>query len=280
MAGVASFAVALACGACRSPAPRNQEGPGRPRVVSLHDVTTEFVFRLGQVDKLVGIAEPVDVAEAVQSAVRHVPRTGSIESLRSLAPDLVLGLRVIEEREPELVRGLRELGIQVRLWHPTELADVYTLASGVGAALGVRERGRTLSLELQGRARPTAAAVRSRPRVFVYDCCEPPFTAGRSALLSALIWRAGGQNTFADLRADWAHVSWEEVLARRPELVVINAYAAEAKADVEDKRRTLARLRGLRQVPVLVLPLYWSLGGPGALDALEKLEQGMAQVAG
>jgi iron complex transport system substrate-binding protein len=115
--------------------------------------------------------------------------------------------------------------------------------------------------------------------VFVYDCCDPAFTAGGSAVVSDVIRRAGGQNIFADLRADWTKVSWEAVIARRPELVVIHDYQYERQAGLREKRRRLAALPSLAGVPVVVLPLGLALGGLRSFDGLAQLRSAVASLA-
>jgi iron complex transport system substrate-binding protein len=115
-------------------------------------------------------------------------------------------------------------------------------------------------------------------RVFVYDCCDPPFTAARGSVLTDLIRRAGGRNVFDDVDADWTHVSWESVVARRAELVVIHSYAQEG--DLDGKLRRLRSIPGMREVPVIVMPLRESLGGLGSFDGLDRLRAAIAGDAG
>ena len=63
------------------------------------------------------------------------------------------------------------------------------------------------------------------PRVFVYDSGESaPFTAARYAMPTALIEAAGGLNIMDDFEKNWATVTWEEVVERNPEVVVIVNY--------------------------------------------------------
>jgi iron complex transport system substrate-binding protein len=116
-------------------------------------------------------------------------------------------------------------------------------------------------------------------RVFVYDCCDPPFSTGGRTVLSDLIGRAGGVNVFADLDAGWSAVSWEQVLARRPQLIVVDDYASGA-AGLRRKRAALERFAALAGLPVLVLPLGAVLGGVRSIDALEALRASVARVRG
>lgn len=248
-----------------------------PGLVSLHDVTTEMVVALGATERLLGMAEPVDSPSEVRRAVSRIPRVASLESILPLRPDVVLGLGVVAERDPELVSRLRERGVEVYLSDPATVADVYSLTRAVAQRAGAIGAGERLVEGLRVRMeRATASAPARRIRVFVYDCCDPPFTAGGKTVLTDLIERAGGRNVFAELDADWAHVSWEEVVARRPELVVIHSYAHEGQGDVPDKTRLLRAIPTLSRLPTVVVPLGCSLGGLQSADGLERLRRAMA----
>lgn len=272
-----ALAAAAAVGGCaRSPVLE-----AGPRVVSLHDVTTEVMVRLGAVDRLAGVSPPVDASDAVVGAIAGVPRVAGLESILAVRPGLVLGLPVVEAQDPALVRALRAAGVEVLLSAPRRLEDVADLVEAIAGRVGAAAVGRTLAGEV--RAAAAAAPPRGgRPRrVFVYDCCEPPFTAGRDTVLTDLIRRSGGENVFSSVDADWAHVSWEEVVASRPELIVMHRYRDDDREDgqggVADKRRTLDRIPGLRGVRTLVMPLGESLGGLRSLEGLARLRDALSE---
>jgi iron complex transport system substrate-binding protein len=254
-------------------------GTSLPRVVSLHDVTTEIVVALGAVDVLVGVGGPVELPAPVQRALAGVPRVDGAESIAAVRPTLVLGTDVVAERSPELVTFLRGRGVQVWLAAPARLDDVFAAVAEVATRLGRAERGRALVDGLRGRAAAVAPPARAQPvPVFVYDCCDPAFTAAGKAVISDVIARAGGRNVFADLDADWTKVSWEQVIARHPRLVLVHAYDYEGQGDVAAKRRQLRAIRALADLPVTVLPLGLSLGGIRSVDALERLAPILAGV--
>jgi iron complex transport system substrate-binding protein len=242
-----------------------------PRIISLHDVTTEIVVALGVAHHLVGVADPVDTTREVQQSLSGVPRVAGLESIVALRPDVVLGLDVIAERDPDLVARVRERGIDVYLANPARVDDVYVTIRQVAARVGAN--GEQLVAAL--RARMDGRARQARTRVFVYDCCDPPFTAGGKTVLTDVIARAGGHNVFGDLDADWTSVSWEAVVAREPELVVIHSYKYDGQGDVADKRAKLATIGPLAKLPTVVLPLGWSLGGIRSADAFDRLREVM-----
>jgi len=275
--------------ACRSRAVAPPAGGGAAeapvRAISLHDVTTEAIVAAGGAGRLVGVVEPVTTSEADRAALAGVARVGSVESILALRPSVVLGLAVVAREDPDLVAALRGRGIPVELWEPRTLDDSLALVRAVAARVGLAARGDAVARALAARVGALAAAapaVRAPAptRVFVYDCCDPPFTAGGGTVLSDLIARAGGDNVFADLDAGWTAVSWEQVIARRPGLIVIDAYGGRAATDgaaaVERKRATLRRFSALAGVPTVVVPLGAVLGGPRVVDAIEILRAALA----
>jgi iron complex transport system substrate-binding protein len=90
-------------------------------------------------------------------------------------------------------------------------------------------------------------------------------------VLHDLIDRAGGANVFGDLAAGWTHVSWEDVVARRPELVVIHSYRHDGQGDVADKLRAVRAIAPLAELPTVVVPLGCSLGGLRSVEGLARL---------
>lgn len=247
-----------------------------PRVVSLHEVTTEMVVALGAKARLVGIGDPVDPSPELARDVASVPRVEGLESILAVHPTVVLGLETVGEQSPEIVAALRERGVEVWLGDPATLADVHTMVAEVAKRSGVGDGGAALLATLAAREAGGATPAALRRRVFVYDCCDPPFTAGGRTVLTDLIRRAGGENVFADLADDWTHVSWEAAAARAPDVAVVNAYAMEGQGDVEAKVASLRRIPGWKDLPVVVVPLGEALGGLRSIDGLVRLRAAFA----
>jgi len=270
--------VLLAAAGCHAPA--HVRAGDAPRIVSLHDVTTEILVALGATDRMVGARRPVQVPREVGAALATIPRVGDTESIVASQPTLVVGTSVVAREAPDLVTYLRDVGIEVVLVDPQGLDDVYDSVMEVARRAQVPDAGVTLVARLRDRSGAAASGAQEPVRVFVYDCCDPPFTAAQRTVLSDLIARAGGRNVFADVDAGWTKVSWEQVVARRPQLVVIHAYREEGESAVETKRARLRAMPGLADVPVTVMPLGFSLGGIRSVDGLEHLRLAIAGLRG
>jgi len=272
LAAVGCVVLATACrGSALSP-----EDDGRPRIVSLHDVTTELLVELGAVERIVGIAKLVDGTADVERAVAGIPRVGGLETILSRKPNVVVGLSVVEEQSPDLVAHLRKRGVDVYLADPKRIEDIYLMTIALGERAQATRAARRVLAEMQAKLALDVPASGTQPSVFVYDCCDPPFTAGGKTVLTDVIKRAGGENLFRELDADWTHVSWEEVVARKPDLIVVHAYEHDGQLGVLEKRQRLERFPSLAGVPTVVLPLGESLGGLRSADGFVRLRGAIA----
>lgn len=247
--------MALILLACTSAVPTDG-----PRIVSLHDTTTEIVVGLGRAGDLVAILEPEFLSPGAATAVALVPTLGapvSAEALRALRPTVVLGTEDIVQHQPELANLANATWID-----PSGLDGLWAAVRTVGVAIGTPAESYVATLQAR---LPTPDS--GDLAVFTYDCCDPPFTMGGRAPLTELLGRLGARNVFADLDQDWTRVSWEAVILRSPRLVIVDDYDGEG--DAAEKVETIrARLPG---VPTVVLPLGMALEGPRTLDAVDLL---------
>lgn len=234
--------------------------PTGPRIVSLHDTTTEIVVGLGRAHELVAVMEPEFLSPEAAAAVADLPKLSapvSVEALRVLHPTAVVGTEDVPQHQPELERFPAATWID-----PAGLDGLWSAVGQVGAAIGAPTDAYLAALK----ARVPAPVAGDLP-VFFFDCCDPPFTMGGRAPLTELLPRMGARNVFADLDQDWARVSWEAALVAEPRLVVIDAYDGEG--DAADKAAVVREKLG--DVPTVVLPLGLALEGPRTLDAVEAL---------
>jgi ABC-type Fe3+-hydroxamate transport system substrate-binding protein len=258
---------------------------GAPRVVSLHEVTTEMIVALGAEGSLVGLEDPVDPGpelEAAMARLAKVPRVDGLETILAVHPTVVLGLQTVADHSPDLVAELRQRGIEVWLGDPSSLDDVHAMVREVARRSGVADGGAALVARLEAKEAASAPARPRQParplRAFVYDCCDPPFTAGGQTVLTDVLHRAGAVNVFADLADDWTHVSWEAAVERAPDVAIVNAYAMDGQGDVAAKIASLHRIAGWERLPVVVLPLGEALGGLRSVDGLARLEAAFARL--
>lgn len=157
------------------------------------------------------------------------------------------------------------------------LDQLRTEITEVARTFGVPERGERLLADERRRIEAVSARVkdRAKPAVFVYDSGEASaFTSGGKGIGNEIVALAGGTNVFADLDDTFGDVSWEKVIERKPEVVLIYDYGGTT---VEAKKQRLLNDPALAQVPAIknrrfvVLPLSSAVLGVRIADAVESL---------
>ena len=240
--------------------------PQPERIISLAPSITETLFALELGDRVVGVTSYCDYPpEARQKVdVGDTLRPG-IEKIVALKPDLVI-VSTASQLE-SFVRKLDEVGIPVYISNPRDLEGVLKSIENLGDICGVSDRGRELSRELRARVESVESRVagRERPAVFLALGSNPLITAGRNAFVTDLINRAGGRSISSDETADYPQYSLETAVARRPEVIFLQAGEDDLPA-------------GLKQTPAAVAGRVYRLEddlllrpGPRIVDGLEQM---------
>ena len=97
---------------------------------------------------------------------------------------------------------------------------------------------------------------------------ESPFTVGQYAMPNNLIQLAGGENIFMDAEEDWFNASWEEVIARNPDVIVVQDADWGAAEDHIVTLQSLPQLASVNAIQIarfVVLPYRFAT--PSLLNA-------------
>lgn len=272
-----SLVMLLCVTACASRILEDEAGrkvtvPDHPhRLVCLAPSITDTVYTLGRGDSIVGITNYTKYPKEA----REKPSIGgvidpSLEKLVSLKPDLVLAIGDLNS--VDLIRAIERFGFPVFVVNPHGLQDIYRSIANIGKAIDAEREASTLVGKLQARE----AAVRQRvagkpePRVFFLLWPDPLMTAGRGAFITELIELAGGKSVTADLPNEWPRLSFESVLAKHPEYLLL---VRGSGVDFENLRSqgNWARLEAVRDRKVFYADDRIQFPSPMAFDALEDL---------
>ncbi|MFF9760701.1 MULTISPECIES: ABC transporter substrate-binding protein [Streptomyces] len=265
------------------------------RVVTIHQHPAELMLALGLKERMVGTAFPDSAVlpelrknyEAIPELAKKEP---SFEKILDAEPDFVYGGygSAFAENEGRSRKAFADAGIDTYLNREycgkkrVTMEDTYDEIRTIGEVFGVPDRADELVADLEGRVGRAAAEVAGEPEVpvFVYDSGDKSaFTAGGKSLGTELIRLAGGENVFADLDDVFGDVSWEQVVARKPEVIAVYDYADAGS--VEEKKTFLLSQPALADVPAVrnkrfvVLPLTATLVGIRSAYAVEDLARGL-----
>jgi iron complex transport system substrate-binding protein len=280
------------------------------RIASLLPSATEIVCALGLEDALVAVSHSCDFAGRVESLPRvtstRVPRGAPSQEidavvrgclhrgeslyqldealLESLRPDLIVTQALCEVcavGPAEVDRAVPALSSQPRVitLEPRTLEEVFGAIEAVGAAVGRSEHAAALVSGLRRRVaavRTRSLALTHRPRVAFLEWADPPICGGHWN--PELVELAGGRDGLGRRGEPSRRVAWEEVLAWRPEVMVL----ACCGFDEARGRRELDSLRlrpGFEGLPcardgrTYVMDGVWlfSRPGPTLVESLERL---------
>lgn len=261
------------------------------RVVSMNVHTTEILFTLGLEDYIVGTAyNNAEILPEFKEKFDKIPiladRYPSLEVLLDSEPDFVYGRdSAFGENGPADVKDLAEFGIKSyavkgTLVNGATMDDVYEDFLNLGRIFEVEEK----SIEIVNTMQDEMQAIQDKlgdidkpVRVLVFDMGgDTVFTAGLS-LQSTLIEMAGGINIFNDIASNWGRVSWEEVVDRNPDVIVINDYgnqSAEEKINELLSNESIKNVDAIKNKRFVILPLPSVFEGPRNVDALRILAKG------
>jgi iron complex transport system substrate-binding protein len=284
------------------------------RICSLLPSATEIIAELGLADRLVGVSAEcrwpervigkpvvssarVDTAALTNTEIDELVRDstkdgGSLyaveaELIDRLRPELIVtqDLCAVCAVSSEDLSTACPVDAEILSLDPRTLREVGDSVLTLARRLGVEDRGRRIQEEMWEKigAVERAVAGRARPRVFLAEWIEPPYCGGH--WIPEMIELAGGSAVIGAVGEPSRRVSWEEVVERDPDIVVISpcgfdaAQAAARAAELRLPCRTVAvdadisysrpgpRLAdGVRQLGHLLHPD--AVGDPG-LPAIE-----------
>jgi iron complex transport system substrate-binding protein len=215
------------------------------RIVTMAPFLTELAFSAGAGDRVVGVSAHSDYPPQA----RALPEVGSalafsIEPIAAMRPDLALVWK--DSVRTEDLKRLEAFGVAVFVAQARTLDDVPRLLAAIG-----RLAGRDPSAAIGG-YRATLARLRERHagrprlRAFLEIWHKPLTTLAGSHWINEALELCGAQNAFRDLPGVAPLVSWEEVYARDPQ-VIVGAGSARSAAEFRANWRSRAALPAVRE---------------------------------
>lgn len=199
--------------------------PGPRRIVCLTEETTEWLYLLGEEERIVGISGyTVRPARARQEKPRvSAFLSAKIDRILELEPDCVFGF---SDLQADIAAELVRKGVQVTVFNQRSVEEIFSMLWQVAALVDQAERGSALLQGMRERLQAieaTGRALPRRPRVFFEEWDEPTISGIR--WVSELVRIAGGDDLFPELAAkpmgkDRIVADPGEIVRRNPDIVV------------------------------------------------------------
>lgn len=248
------FAALLALGAGadrQAPAPRGKQVG---RIVSLVPAVTEMLYEIGAGPHVVAVSS----YDTYPPAVKALPNVGAlldpnVERILSLKPGLV----IVYGSQTDLKAQLARAGIGTFEYRHAGLAGVTTTIRELGERTGYVETAAGVVARIErgidgirrkvsGRARPKTLMVFGRERLALRGI----YASGGVGFLHDMLDAAGGTNVFGDVKMEAVQASTEQILAKRPDLI-LEIRAANSAFPSGDREQELEVWAVLGSVPAV-----------------------------
>ena len=281
------------------------------KICSFVPSATEILFALGLGDSIVGVSHECDYppealakprllrttidqdrqsSREIDDAVRASLAGGmslyevDAEALRRAGPDLVLTQELCEvcavdtSRVSAALRALPTRPDMLSL-HAHTLQELMDEIQLIGRRTGRLDNAQRLVGALQERIADVTArltGILHRPRVFCLEWLEPPMASGH--WVPELVELAGGVDVLGRAGAASRYVTWDEVSAAGPEVLVVmpcgfSVERTRRELSLLTAQRWWAELPAVRQGRVHLVngPAYFNRCGPRLIEGLELL---------
>ena len=268
-----------------------------PKRAISNDVNlTEMMLVLGLADHMVGytgISGWKTLDEEMRANVKQLPELSSKyptkEVIVGANADFFFagwnyGMKVGGEVTPETLEpfGVKVYELTESCTHimkkgKASIDDMYDDLLNLGAIFDVEDTAKNLvnNYKAELKSFKDDLATGEPVRAFVYDSGEDtPFTAGLYAMPTALIEAAGGVNVMNGFEKSWGTVTWEEVVAQNPEVIVIVNYGsvtAEQKRAFMMSNPAFANIDAVKNDRFVTLEYVEATPGPRNIKAIKTL---------
>lgn len=255
------------------------------KVLTLGPNCTELFVALGLGDYVIGrslVNHSRGPLEEYADAVNAIPQlnysSATREAILSSGADFIYALDWEISDTGCNIEETGEYGMSVYVNSATTLEEQYQEILDIGKIFGVEDTAQRFVNEQQARIDAVQQRLSGQEPldILVYDSGNNGvFTCSGSNFESLLIELAGGHNIFADLSdQQWVTVSYEEVLARDPDVILIHDYdspSVEEKIAEIKSNPTLAQLECVRKERFATITLESVLPGNRMAYAVESM---------
>jgi iron complex transport system substrate-binding protein len=257
---------------------------GPQRIVCLTEETTEWLYLLGQEQRIVGISGYTVRPRRARLEKPKVSAflTAKIDKILALQPDCVFGF---SDLQADIAALLIRAGVQVTIFNQRSVDEIFAMLYQVAAMVGQAEEGlallQTWRAELDAIAQQ-AASFKRRPKVFFEEWDSPHISGIR--WVSELMGIAGGDDIFPELAVmpmgkDRIIAEGQSIVDRAPDIIIGSWCGKKFRPD------TVAARPGWQDVPAVRTGQIFEIKsadilqpGPAALtDGVAQLHRIMAQ---
>lgn len=272
------------------------------RIIPLSAGEAEIFAALGLEDKIIemslGHNTLKDIIPEYADKLKNIKQVKevSLEYLLALNPDFIFtpsypfnvpAIGKYEDYEGNNIKLYVSEGTYVK---NCTLENTYNDIINIGKIFKIEARAKALAEKLKSRTQAVIEKVKgTKPvRCFVFDSNsnDKYYSAGGTGLENHIITLCGGKNIFDDVERQFCAVSMEDIIARNPDVIIINQYEiaesgthyqndGQRKIDFLKSKKELSEVSAIKNNRFIIVPLIQVFPGLQNLDALETIAKGL-----
>ncbi|MBQ0535344.1 vitamin B12 ABC transporter substrate-binding protein BtuF [Providencia huaxiensis] len=242
-------------------------GAAKQRIISLSPANTELAYAAGLGDSLIAVSAYSDYPEQAKKLEQVSDWQGlNVERIIALKPDLILAWRGGNPQRP--LDQLAGFGIPIIYFDPQTIDDV------INSVIELAQYSPNPALAQQNveKMRAKLAPYQNKKisnnkpkKVFIQLGTQPLFSAGNHTLQNNIVEFCGGENVFVNSAVQWPQVSREQVLTRKPDVIIMTGSPEQEKVVKEFWHSQM-------NIPIIRLNEDWfHRAGPRIINATEQL---------
>lgn len=247
------------------------------RIISMAPNITEILFALGLREKVVGVTRYCDFPqEARQKEKIGGMIDPSLEKIKSLNPDLIIGFR---GNPLQTIKHMKSLDMPVFVCEMgTTLESVISLIKKIGIVTQREDAALSLAQSFEqklAKIQSVLQDVKHKPRVFFILHGPGLWTGGKESLFDALVQKAKGVNIAGDIQRKWLLFNREQLVHENPDIIIIVSKSKREFLQIKKgilKEIYFHSIKAVRMDNIYFLEENLATrAGPRLIDALERL---------
>ncbi|MDX4944858.1 vitamin B12 ABC transporter substrate-binding protein BtuF [Providencia manganoxydans] len=237
------------------------------RVISLSPANTELAYAAGLGESLIAVSAYSDYPLEAKQLEQVADWQGmNVERIIALKPDLILAWRGGNPQRP--LDQLAALGIPIIYFDPNSIESVISSIEQLAQYSpkpDIAQQSASHMREQLAQLKQHYQQIHPPKSLFIQLGTQPLFTTGKGTIQNDIVSLCGGKNIFENSAVPWPQVSREQVLTRKPEVIVMTGDQTQQNAVKQFWKTQLS-------VPIIRLNEDWfHRAGPRSLLAAQSL---------
>ncbi|MFW6172409.1 MAG: ABC transporter substrate-binding protein [Elusimicrobiota bacterium] len=202
-----------------------------PRYVSLSPANTEILYELGLEKNIVGVTSQCDYPKKAQEkTIIGDFANPSIEKIVSLEPDIIFASGPPQERA---IKKLTDFGYNIYTSNPSTIKELFRNIKNIGEITNTKNQSQKLITEIKSVIEDVRKRISNydRKKVYIEISSRPMMTVGKNNFINEMVSIAGGMNIGEQEDKSFFTISYEYLIKRNPDVIVIFSQKAEKRKE-------------------------------------------------